>query len=50
MKKESFRIYLSSYDHKVLDDSAKRIIEAVEKSGASVAGPGQTAAVPPVHP
>ncbi|HCB64120.1 MAG TPA: 30S ribosomal protein S10 [Fusobacteria bacterium] len=39
MKKESFRIYLSSYDHKVLDDSAKRIIEAVEKSGASVAGP-----------
>lgn len=39
MKRESFRIYLSSYDHRVLDESVKKIMKAVRESGATLIGP-----------
>lgn len=39
------RIRLKAYDHKVIDQSARQIIETAERSGATVVGP-----VPlPVH-
>lgn len=39
MAKQRIRIRLKAYDHRVLDDSAKRIVEAAERSGATVVGP-----------
>jgi small subunit ribosomal protein S10 len=33
------RIRLKAYDHRVLDQSAKRIVETAERSGAQVVGP-----------
>lgn len=39
MNKESFRIYLNSYDYKVLDQSVKHIVGVVEGSGAVISGP-----------
>jgi small subunit ribosomal protein S10 len=33
------RIKLKAYDHKLIDQSARQIVEAVERDGASVAGP-----------
>lgn len=33
------RIRLKAYDHKVIDQSAKQIIETAVRTGASVAGP-----------
>ena len=33
------RIYLKAYDHMLLDQSAKKIAEVAEKSGAEIAGP-----------
>lgn len=33
------RIRLKAYDHKVIDQSAKQIIETAERTGATVAGP-----------
>lgn len=33
------RIRLKAYDHKVIDQSAKQIIDTVLRSGATVAGP-----------
>ncbi len=33
------RIRLKAYDHKLIDQSAKQIMEAVEREGAKVAGP-----------
>ena len=33
------RIKLKAYDHKLIDQSAKQIMEAVERDGAKVAGP-----------
>ncbi len=39
MPKQSIRIKLKAYDHKVLDQSAKQIVEAAERTGARVAGP-----------
>ncbi|MGD2143688.1 MAG: 30S ribosomal protein S10 [Anaerolineae bacterium] len=38
-KKERIRIRLKAYDHRVLDESAKRIVETAERTGARVAGP-----------
>ncbi len=37
--KEKIRIRLKAYDHRVLDESAKRIVETAERTGAKVAGP-----------
>ncbi len=36
---QKIRIRLKAYDHRVLDESAKRIVEAAERTGAMVAGP-----------
>ncbi len=37
--KPRIRIKLRAYDHKIIDQAAKTIIEAVLRSGASVRGP-----------
>ncbi|HEC34205.1 MAG TPA: 30S ribosomal protein S10 [Chloroflexi bacterium] len=39
MAKQKIRIRLKAYDHRVLDESAKRIVEAAERTGATVVGP-----------
>lgn len=39
MAKQKIRIRLKAYDHRVLDESARRIVEAAERSGAVVVGP-----------
>ena len=39
MAKEKIRIRLKAYDHRVLDQSARRIVEAAESSGAILVGP-----------
>jgi small subunit ribosomal protein S10 len=39
MAKEKIRIRLKAYDHKVLDQSAHRIVEAAESTGAMIVGP-----------
>ncbi|MFH1030294.1 MAG: 30S ribosomal protein S10 [bacterium] len=36
---QRIRIKIRAYDHKIIDQSAKTIIEAVERSGAIVRGP-----------
>ena len=36
---DKLRIYLQSYDHKLLDQSAKKIAEVVKKNGSEIAGP-----------
>ncbi len=36
---KSIRIRLKSFDHKILDDSAEKIVAAAKKSGAQVVGP-----------
>lgn len=39
MTKQKIRIKIQAYDHKVVDDSARLIIETAERTGAIVAGP-----------
>jgi len=39
MEGQKIRIRLKAYDHRVLDQSAKRIVETAERSGAKVIGP-----------
>jgi len=39
MAKQKIRIKLKGYDHKILDQSALQIVEAVERTGAIVSGP-----------
>jgi small subunit ribosomal protein S10 len=39
MAREKIRIRLKAYDHKVLDQSARRIVEAAESTGAMIVGP-----------
>lgn len=36
---QKIRIRLKAYDHRVLDESARQIVDIAEKTGASVAGP-----------
>ncbi len=36
---QKIRIRLKSFDHKVLDSSAKKIVETAKRTGAEVAGP-----------
>ncbi len=38
-KRQRIRIRLKSYDHRVLDQSARKIVEAAEGTGAAVVGP-----------
>ena len=39
MANQVIRIRLKSYDHRLLDQSAKRIVETAKKTGAQVSGP-----------
>jgi small subunit ribosomal protein S10 len=39
MAKQKIRIRLKAYDHRVLDQSARRIVETAERTGAKVVGP-----------
>lgn len=39
MAREKIRIRLKAYDHRVLDQSARRIVEAAESTGAIIVGP-----------
>lgn len=37
--KQRIRIKLRAYDHKIIDESVKQIIDTAQRSGAKVAGP-----------
>lgn len=39
MAKQKIRIRLKAYDHRILDQSAEKIVETAKRSGANVAGP-----------
>src|SRR3972149_5595351 len=39
MAKQKIRIKLKSFDHKILDLSAEQMVQAVERTGAVIAGP-----------
>lgn len=39
MAKQRIRISLKSYDHRLLDQSVKEIVETVKGTGAALAGP-----------
>ena len=40
MAKQKIRIRLKAFDHKLLDQSAQKIVETAKKTGAKVSGPG----------
>ena len=37
--KQTIRIRLKAFDHRILDESAERIVETAKDTGASVSGP-----------
>ena len=39
MAKQKIRIRLKAFDHKILDQSAERIVETAKRTGATVSGP-----------
>ena len=39
MASQKIRIRLKAYDHRLIDQSAKKIVESAKKSGAKVSGP-----------
>jgi small subunit ribosomal protein S10 len=39
MAKNRIRIRLKAFDHRVLDDSVRRIVDAAERTGAAIVGP-----------
>ena len=39
MARQKIRIRLKAYDHRILDQSAAQIVEAAERTGATIAGP-----------
>ena len=39
MAKQNIRIRLKAYDHRVIDQSAEKIVETAKRSGADVSGP-----------
>ncbi|PSL42527.1 SSU ribosomal protein S10P [Salsuginibacillus halophilus] len=39
MANEKIRIRLKAYDHRILDQSAEKIVDTAKRSGAGVAGP-----------
>jgi len=39
MSKQKIRIRLKAYDHRVLDQSVRQIVDTAERTGASVVGP-----------
>ena len=39
MSTEKIRIRIKAYDHRILDNAAKKIVETVNRSGGKVSGP-----------
>ena len=39
MAQQKIRIKLRAFDHKLLDQSAERIVETAKKTGATISGP-----------
>jgi len=39
MANQKIRIRLKAYDHRLIDQSAKKIVESAKRSGANVSGP-----------
>ena len=39
MAKQRIRIKLKAFDHRILDQSARQIVETAQRTGADVAGP-----------
>ncbi|HHZ9454448.1 TPA: 30S ribosomal protein S10 [Staphylococcus aureus] len=39
MAKQKIRIRLKAYDHRVIDQSAEKIVETAKRSGADLSGP-----------
>jgi small subunit ribosomal protein S10 len=39
MARQKIRIRLKAFDHKILDQSAQKIVETAERTGASISGP-----------
>ena len=39
MARQQIRIKLKAYDHRLIDQAARQIVEAAERTGAAVAGP-----------
>lgn len=39
MPKQKIRIRLKAYDHKILDQSVRRVVDTIEGTGARVRGP-----------
>ncbi|MEA1964509.1 MAG: 30S ribosomal protein S10 [Candidatus Aerophobetes bacterium] len=39
MPKQKIRIKLKAYDHRILDQSVKKIVETIENTGAKICGP-----------
>ncbi len=39
MAKQKIRIRLKAYEHRILDQSAEKIVETAKRTGASVSGP-----------
>ncbi len=39
MAKQKVRIRLKAFDHKILDNSAEKIVETARRTGATVSGP-----------
>jgi len=39
MPGQKIRIRLKAYDHKILDQSTRRIVETIERTGAKICGP-----------
>jgi small subunit ribosomal protein S10 len=39
MARQQIRIKLKAFDHRLIDQSAREIVEAAERTGAAVAGP-----------
>jgi small subunit ribosomal protein S10 len=39
MAKNRIRIRLKAFDHRVLDDSVRKIVDAAERTGANIIGP-----------
>ena len=39
MSKETIRIKIKAYDHRILDTAAKKIVETVTRTGGEISGP-----------
>ena len=39
MSTEKIRIRIKGYDHRILDNAAKKIVETVKRSGGDISGP-----------